>query len=887
MKLFSTLILAGAVGGSSKDWGVQGESLWSGHEAASKEQEDVAARGVRELNDNRLRSRNLKGGKKSKKKKSGKGEAHGYRSNSRSSGGHGQDEQDEPTPDITSEITSEITPEITPEIRVNLEDSAVERFKRDHYLRLDSQLEFIHLSADLFAMASAFLSGKQAGDNNDFLMEVKAMQTEMAMVMNMVNLNQSTSYGYDSAAAFARAPSSFVNQPLLTGAMYQNLLSTFSASDVIAPGAPVMQDGTMIADKGGQDNFDAQPAMFGLNGPAVPTGVLIGEVMGCRIFIETNREGQLDYLSTQCQGDITTHLIPYDEQKTVFAIVNDAHYDTDVLRSLFEWADTPYDRAASENTTDDTVGTTDVHPGDGTSNKQKSGKKNKKDKKGGKGGKRRALRSLQEDESTERCSSFNIIELAAVFESSFCAKFPGDSLDEKFQNAKAKVEATVAAASRLYEQSGLCTKIKIVYMEGHCNPATDPYRQSVLINRSGCNNQGVLQGFQRFWRGARGDVARDVAHLFTGTGLECNAQQQCVVGCAYIGSMCSRGGGYGVSYTLFSPDTNLQAVLAAHELGHSAGARHFRGNGGRGYIMSAQVNQAEFGFSQTSIDAILSEFESESCIERVDNPLPPPTPVPTPAPVDPFAPPTLPRTDGGDPANCMAGNTGVLQLGDSSQPGADDKQIKLIKELKVGDSIQGFDEEMRPSACKVEAVGWFGYGEVYSNYTSDHFVLASDGRISAHGSTGEVAFDDRFDVLTSCPLAVDESGTAFTPIDSHFCGAETELSWSDYLNVHSSILRLVRKSGGYWFSASAYHSMTDVKRHLPTLCRTMLQCAKDHTTCEEFEIFSKYFVHSALSDQARDETKSSFRNLGKHQEAGSVSAVVTKGKSVRRTIRRD
>jgi len=88
------------------------------------------------------------------------------------------------------------------------------------------------------------------------------------------------------------------------------------------------------------------------------------------------------------------------------------------------------------------------------------------------------------------CTSFKVVELAVAWESSFCSQ--SGSKDEADQ----KAIQIVAGVSVKYQQTGLCTKIKISHMEGYCTPSTDPYKQYVDLNQSGCGSTGLLQGFQ-------------------------------------------------------------------------------------------------------------------------------------------------------------------------------------------------------------------------------------------------------------------------------------------------------------------------------------------------------------------------------------------------------
>eukprot|EP00591_Stephanopyxis_turris_P010788 CAMPEP_0195507272 /NCGR_PEP_ID=MMETSP0794_2-20130614/747_1 /TAXON_ID=515487 /ORGANISM="Stephanopyxis turris, Strain CCMP 815" /LENGTH=695 /DNA_ID=CAMNT_0040633901 /DNA_START=1 /DNA_END=2085 /DNA_ORIENTATION=+ len=142
-----------------------------------------------------------------------------------------------------------------------------------------------------------------------------------------------------------------------------------------------------------------------------------------------------------------------------------------------------------------------------------------------------------------------------------------------------------------------------------------------------------------------------------------------------------------------------------------------------------------------------------------------PTPMPTPAPV------SAPSPTG----SCMSGNIDVkLKSGN----------IAAVKDLKVGDSIKGLNMDGEESYCKVESVGEFGFGPLYGNYTDDHFIYFPPGNnnqsksiIVPHGKKGAVTNETKYEVLTSCPLGLEQSGKAFTPIDGDFCGNYKKLKW--------------------------------------------------------------------------------------------------------------
>ena len=188
---------------------------------------------------------------------------------------------------------------------------------------------------------------------------------------------------------------------------------------------------------------------------------------------------------------------------------------------------------------------------------------------------------------------------------------------------------------------------------------------------------------------------------------------------------------------------------------------------------------------------------------------------------------------------------------------------------------------MDAALCTVEAIGKFGYGALYGNYTEDHFVLdPATGNVAQHGKLGNRTVEDKYDVMTSCPVGLDEAGTGFTPLDGGFCGESTsEMAWSDYLLIHASILRIVRATGGYWFSASAYDDIDSVMQHGPELCAAMLACAGAGTECNELERICALFIHGHyLSDDAHEATLKAMPDIGEVGAPGSVSFVVSEGK---------
>mmetsp|Transcript_13782 Transcript_13782/g.22820 ORF Transcript_13782/g.22820 Transcript_13782/m.22820 type:complete len:736 (+) Transcript_13782:43-2250(+) len=244
------------------------------------------------------------------------------------------------------------------------------------------------------------------------------------------------------------------------------------------------------------------------------------------------------------------------------------------------------------------------------------------------------------------CSAFRIIDVAIAYESSFCSAMGGS------ENANAAVQQIVSRASVVYQRN-LCTKIQISHMEGFCTAASDPYREGVMLNNSGCSGGGLLGFFSNFWSVRRESIRRDAAHLFSGTGLEC-ANDRCVIGCASARSLCQSSRSYGVNFITFNRDGQMQSNLFAHELGHNAGSTHDPTTSSFEFIMEPTINGGANGFSQPSRNSISSFLDSRSCISvEQANPTAPTPPAPAP-PAPTLSPPSS------APCGCTSCTASVL-----------------------------------------------------------------------------------------------------------------------------------------------------------------------------------------------------------------------------------
>jgi len=202
--------------------------------------------------------------------------------------------------------------------------------------------------------------------------------------------------------------------------------------------------------------------------------------------------------------------------------------------------------------------------------------------------------------------------------------------------------------------------------------------------------------------------------------------------------------------------------------------------------------------------------------------------------------------------------------------------------LEVGDLISGFGSNLEKKICRVEAIGSFGSDEVYGNYTASHYLFeTSPNKMKVHGSNHtdiEPSNADLYDVVSDCPLVEDETGNLFGPLASDFCGADKEkLTWSQYLLLHKAILRIVLKTGGFWFNLSSYKNMETVKKLGPKVCKQMIRCMKNIKNCDKLESASQKFVNKALTDTVKAKTMETFTGMGTYCNSNSVSSIITSG----------
>jgi hypothetical protein len=198
---------------------------------------------------------------------------------------------------------------------------------------------------------------------------------------------------------------------------------------------------------------------------------------------------------------------------------------------------------------------------------------------------------------------------------------------------------------------------------------------------------------------------------------------------------------------------------------------------------------------------------------------------------------------------------------------------KQLDQLAVGEKIVGIDEsKVKVNNCEVVSVFEMGNYEVFGNYTPDHYMLPSNAadKLVAHGQTGGARNFTTHQLLTTCPVAVDESGKISS---TSICGSvmtkgSGPLPWKTYLDVHSALLTLIQATG--ITSITALKSRSSAQEHLLGLCTYGLLCSMTGM-CDIYEEMMLNFVNAELTDDAKAKAYAAFPDLGDASSPKSCS----------------
>jgi hypothetical protein len=206
---------------------------------------------------------------------------------------------------------------------------------------------------------------------------------------------------------------------------------------------------------------------------------------------------------------------------------------------------------------------------------------------------------------------------------------------------------------------------------------------------------------------------------------------------------------------------------------------------------------------------------------------------------------------GGD--SCIAGDV-LLQTAT--------RGLVAARDIQIGDRIPSIEDGEWCEVISADKV--VSKGVAIGGFTADHLVVTQDAHrnvVTSGSRTTESSARhiDLVNIASSCPAAKTNDGDAFTPFSTVFC-ARTELSWSDYLVLYQSIMRIVEKTGAFWFNPKIY--APGYRTLLPDLCSTMLSCAANGDSCDRFEATVALWLEAYVPSQYQKIVLASYPNLG-------------------------
>jgi hypothetical protein len=184
------------------------------------------------------------------------------------------------------------------------------------------------------------------------------------------------------------------------------------------------------------------------------------------------------------------------------------------------------------------------------------------------------------------------ITMAAIGDSSFTIDKGGDD------------DAVAAIITRLsivdgYFSEQVGVQIDVQHVETYSDPATDPLTTAVDPGTGETDPSALLNDLGDYRQATPAQNSRGLTHLYTGRDLVGST-----AGIAFVGTLCRSNSGAGLSEG--DRGSTLDALVAAHEIGHNFGADHDGDPSGPcpdagNFIMSPSVNQNNEDFSACSI----------------------------------------------------------------------------------------------------------------------------------------------------------------------------------------------------------------------------------------------------------------------------------------------
>jgi len=207
------------------------------------------------------------------------------------------------------------------------------------------------------------------------------------------------------------------------------------------------------------------------------------------------------------------------------------------------------------------------------------------------------------------------------------------------------------------------------------------------------------------------------------------------------------------------------------------------------------------------------------------------------------------------------------------------------RDVVIGDQIAG--AEVGQMCSVIAATKVSPNGTVLGSFTGDHYVIVK----TADGSSNVVVpfsnttsnstqqrMVDLVNIATSCASVQTADGAVFTPLSTVFCPS---LTWDQYVPLYAGILRMVARTGAFWFDPSsafqaAYSRLGGRnatfdegdgapeawQSGLPDICELMVACASSGDSCDDLEVVAARWIVKHVTDPNLKSVQESYPNLG-------------------------
>jgi len=209
---------------------------------------------------------------------------------------------------------------------------------------------------------------------------------------------------------------------------------------------------------------------------------------------------------------------------------------------------------------------------------------------------------LGSNKGTSKCDKNYVINLAIEYDSYYCIS------ENKKEVINSSIRDVIDEVSNIFQKQHICLQFKISYLNGYCNPDTDPLRSVVDETEKSLR----LKKFRHYWNKNKAFVNRTITFLFSG-----NPMRHGFNGIAYKNATCMKSYAFGAIAVKTRNGFDSSSIVIAHEIGHILGASHYDKKGS--YIMNEFIGDGRKGFHQSTLETIQNILVHQECLSIEDN----------------------------------------------------------------------------------------------------------------------------------------------------------------------------------------------------------------------------------------------------------------------------